>query len=537
MGPGDVGKSSILDAIDLCLGARRNAQFTDADFYNLDVEQPISITITIGELDDALKNMETYGNYLRGCNVEAKTIDDEPEKNCETVLTLRLTVAGDLEPVWKLVSDRVPAEQSRNLNWNDRLRLSPTRIGPMAEYNLAWRRGSVLNRLSEEKADTSAALAKAAREARSAFGDDADAQLGETLGIVAMTAKELGIPVGDKLKAMLDVHSASFSGGTVSLHGETGIPLKSLGLGSTRLLIAGLQRKAAKEAALILVDELEHGLEPHRIIRFLGSLGAKEKSPPLQAFLSTHSPVAVRELSGDQLFVVREDEGTHSATLLGTDDGIQGTIRSFPDAFLAKSVIVCEGASEVGLLRGLDNADVARGDPSLTALGIALVDAGGCDHIYKRANAFHRLNYRVCVFRDDDKRPDEVTEKAFADQGNGVFKWREGRALEDELFLSLSDQGVVKLVLRAVELHGEDLIESHIGSESGGKLKLADCKSDLTKEKREMLASAARSKKNSWFKTVGWMEAVAEDIVAPDEGTDDGFTDVVGSVYDWINGS
>lgn len=538
MGPGDVGKSSILDAIDLCLGARRNVQFTDADFYDLDVEKPISITLTIGELDDSLKNMETYGNYLRGCNLESKTIEDEPEKNCETVLTLRLTVAGDLEPLWTLVSDRAAAQgQSRNLNWNDRVRLSPTRIGALTDYNLAWRRGSVLNRLSEEKADTSAALAKAARQARSAFGDEADAQLGKTLGIVATTAKELGIPVGEKLKAMLDIHSASFSGGTVSLHGETGIPLKSLGLGSTRLLIAGLQRKAAKDAALILVDELEHGLEPHRIIRFLGSLGAKEKSPPLQAFLSTHSPVAVRELSGDQLFVVRQREGTHSATLLGTDDGIQGTIRSFPDAFLAKSVIVCEGASEVGFLRGLDNADVARGDPSLTALGIALVDAGGCDHIYKRANAFSRLNYRVCVFRDDDKQPDAATEKAFADKGNSVFKWRQGRALEDELFSSLSDQGVVKLLLLAVELHGEDLIESHIGSESGGKLKLADCKSDLTKEKREVLAKAARSKKNSWFKTVGWMEAVAEDIVAPDEGGDDGFTDVVGRVYDWINES
>ncbi len=40
IGPGDSGKSSILDAIDLCLGARRNIQFTDADFHLLDVENP-----------------------------------------------------------------------------------------------------------------------------------------------------------------------------------------------------------------------------------------------------------------------------------------------------------------------------------------------------------------------------------------------------------------------------------------------------------------------------------------------------------------
>ena len=60
------GKSSVLDAIDLCLGARRNVQFTDADFHMLDVEAPIEIAVTIGELDDALKSIEGYGLYLRG---------------------------------------------------------------------------------------------------------------------------------------------------------------------------------------------------------------------------------------------------------------------------------------------------------------------------------------------------------------------------------------------------------------------------------------------------------------------------------------
>jgi len=532
IGPGDAGKSSILDAIDLCLGARRNIQFTDADFHNLDVAAPISITITIGELDDALKNMESYGNYLRGCDVVAQTIEDEPETNCETVLTLQLTVAGDLEPVWKLISGRAQTEP-RNLNWSDRLRLSPTRIGVVADYNLAWRRGSVLNRLSEERADTSAALANAAREARSAFGDEADSQLGNTLKIVATTAKELGVPVGDKLKAMLDAHSVSFSGGTVSLHSEGGVPLKNLGLGSTRLLIAGLQRKAATQAAIILVDELEHGLEPHRIMRFLGSLGAKEKNPPLQAFLTTHSPVAVRELMGDQLFVVRESEGKHGASMLGIEDPVQATIRAFPEAFLARSVVVCEGASEVGFLRGIDRAGVKRGKPSVMALGASFVDAGGCDHIYKRANAFQCLNYRVCVFRDDDKKPEKAIEEAFVALGGELFKWRDGRTIEDELFLSLTDEATLSLLNRAVEIYGRDLIAAHIASESDGKFTIDDCSRNLDDEKRGVLGSAARNKRNSWFKTITWMEAIAEEIVAEAEA-DEAFWTVVDGVWDWI---
>src|SRR5713226_4836569 len=74
VGPGDSGKSSILDAVDLCLGAMRNIQFTDADFYGLDVEGPIEISVTIGDLDDDLKTLEAYGMYLRGFDARSRNI-------------------------------------------------------------------------------------------------------------------------------------------------------------------------------------------------------------------------------------------------------------------------------------------------------------------------------------------------------------------------------------------------------------------------------------------------------------------------------
>ena len=134
IGPGDSGKSTVLDGIDLCLGARRNAQFSDADFFNLDVKQPISISVTIGGLDDALKNFDNYGLFLRGFRTTTGEVEDEPEKDLETVLTLNLTVLGDLEPVWTLISDRAKAQHAtRNLTWTDRVQLSPTRIRALAE--------------------------------------------------------------------------------------------------------------------------------------------------------------------------------------------------------------------------------------------------------------------------------------------------------------------------------------------------------------------------------------------------------------------
>ncbi|WP_432763235.1 AAA family ATPase [Echinimonas agarilytica] len=53
IGPGDSGKSTILDAIDLCLGARRNFSFTDAD-------SGVTAIIIIGN-GWALSNSNAFG--------------------------------------------------------------------------------------------------------------------------------------------------------------------------------------------------------------------------------------------------------------------------------------------------------------------------------------------------------------------------------------------------------------------------------------------------------------------------------------------
>ena len=541
IGPGDSGKSTILNAIDLCLGARRNIQFTDADFYRLDVETPITISVTLGELDEELKRFETYGLYLQGFDAATGAIEDEPEKDLETVLTVRLTVESDLEPSWSLVSERAEAlGQSRSLSWGDRLRLAPTRIGGGADYHLGWKQGSVLNRVSEERADASAALAQAARNARDVFTEAMGGQLDETLGIVAATAKELGIPMGENLGATLDAHAVSFSDGAISVHDEDGVPLRNLGAGSMRLLVTGLQRRAASQS-ILLIDELEHGLEPHRIIRLIDSLGAKDAPPPLQVFMTTHSPVALRELAGHHLWVTRPGEDEHQVLCVGIADDIQGTIRKYPEAFLAHSVIVCEGASEVGFLRGIDQFQVASGNIAMAAHGTVPVDSGGGDanRPFTRGAAFLTLGYRTAVFRDDDKKPAEAVQADFLARGGHDFTWREGRALEDELFMSLSQDGVQNLLHRAIDLHGEDLINAHIQATTKDSKKLDEIQTELLigaslEENRGILGKASRSKKNSWFKTVTWMEGVARDIVGPDlVNADPEFMARVEAIFTW----
>jgi putative ATP-dependent endonuclease of the OLD family len=232
------------------------------------------------------------------------------------------------------------------------------------------------------------------------------------------------------------------------------------------MLVAGLQRSAAAETAMILVDETEYGLEPHRIIRFVTSLGAKDGAPPLQVFMTTHSPVVLRELSGNQLFVVRRQDERHNIKNVGTDDDTQGTMRLYPDAFLAPSVLVCEGATEVGFVRGIDLFRVESEETSIAALGLALVDCcgGEPERCFKRAAVFQKLGYRTGILRDSDKAVERVLETTFTDGDGALFAWREGRAIEDELFLGLSDTALDALLNLAVELHGEELIDANINS-------------------------------------------------------------------------
>jgi len=66
------------------------------------------------------------------------------------------------------------------------------------------------------------------------------------------------------------------------------------------------------------------------------------------------------------------------------------------------------------------------------------------------------LGYRNAIVRDDDMKPTDAVEQAYISRGGKVIAWRDGRTLEDELFLSLTNNAIGKLIDRAIELHGED---------------------------------------------------------------------------------
>jgi putative ATP-dependent endonuclease of OLD family len=517
VGPGDIGKSTVLDAIDYCLGARRSLTFTDADFHGLNETRPIRIEATIGELPDALLDLDTYGLYLRGFDPATGVVVDEPGVGIETVLTVVLTVDQSLEPMWTLHSDRAAAsDQQRGLPWALRGRLAPTRLGPGAGYHFAWRQGSLLSRLTDDLPDASSSLATAARQARRAFGEQTAPGLEATLESITAQATRLGVNVGDGLRAMLDAESVALGRGTIALHMSDGVPLQCLGAGSVRLLAAGMQRAMDGGPSMLLADEIEHGLEPHRICRLLDALGAKDETPSSQVFLTTHSPVAIREMSGDALFVLRRNaEGEHTCIHVGDSDEVQGTARAYPEALLSRVVVVCEGASEVGLMRGLDQYEDTCERATLASVGVAYIDGGGESKVVARARALQSLGFSTSILRDSDLPAAPVGEGEYLDRGGRVFTWQTGQALEDALFADLPSAAVNRLLDLAVDKVTEQTVDAQIRSKSANAFGLDECRAELTIERRRAVGAAAKSKHGAWFKSVSDMEVAARDVIGP----------------------
>jgi len=515
IGAGDTGKSTLLDAIELALAPRRNLAFSDADFWQLDVTKQIDLRVTVGDLPDVLLDIDRFGVMHRGWDAATGLLSDEPGAGLEDVITVRLTIDQDLEPRWSLYSDRADADgTTREMPSAERKKLAPTRLGVYANHHLAWGNRSILNKLAEIPSGAGGALADAARKARAEFGTAALTQVQDALDIVHAVAEKAGIAGALDATALLDAHGISFSGGTIALHDKDGVPLRNLGVGSSRLLIAGLQAAAGEASPFVLVDEVEHGLEPHRIIRLLHTLGSKETAPARQIFLTTHSAVVVRELSAGQLWRAADD-GSGGVAMSRTDGGVesQKTLRACAEAFLAPQVVVCEGPTEIGLLRGLDVHRDQISQPTFAAVGAAFADGAG-DNMINRACAFADLGYRTALLRDCDKPFTPAQLGRLAAAGVMQFHWDEGLSTEQALCLSLPDDEIEKLVEVAIEECGKDRVNNDLRIQSATLN--ADMFSTLIGfglDERQHLGAAA--KKGSWFKNVTLGERVGREVLAP----------------------
>ena len=538
VGQGDSAKSTILDAIELVLSSRWNLSFSDSDFYNADCSTPIVIKATVGELPPELLTEDRFGLFQRGWDLE-KGLVDEPDDGHEVVLTIQLFVDDSLEPQWTVITDRYP--EGKKISSRDRERIGVTRLGTNVDRDLSWGRGSVLARFTDDSEDLSRAMADAYRCARRSFASGCTPTLDDAAHRAQKAAGQLGVgaSAGEAFRPGLDTRIVTPIVAAVCLHdGE--IPLRLAGLGSRRLTAFALQRTGIALGAVVLIDEIEHGLEPYRLRNLLRFLQTPPDSSPSaeaadsaslgQVIMVTHSPVVVTELMADQVSVVHRE--CDRIRILQASRELQPLIRACPSALLSQRVVVCEGRTELGLLRGLENYWAERhGGIPPAYYGVDFTEGGGRTDGPTRALHLANLCYEVAYLGDSDQ-PIEPNETILEQNGVQVILWGDMVSLEQRICLDLPFKELQKVMDLAVEILGEKLEdpEQAVLSRIANQL---DCAlTSLGKEVaswfapnrdeamiRQAIGAAAKDdhsnkKRKGWFKDIEAGKALAKLVAA-----------------------
>ena len=499
IGKGDTSKSTLLDAIRYTFYPQWNLSLSDSDFHQCRIDNPITIEITLGELAGDFCALNKYGNYLQGWDTTKLQLIDEPDDHLERVLTVRLSVEKDLEPKWHVVCERNP--EGVAFKQGDRNKVSVGLIGAYSERQLSWATGTALAKLTEAQS-LNELLANASRTARASLDADRAVTLANFDAAADKSqavAKLLGVPVMSKFKAHLDLASINLKVGGLTLH-DGDIPLRQLGLGSRRMLLCGIQQMGLEDGHITLFDEVEFGLEPHRLTRLIKHVREDKRG---QYFLTTHSPTVLRELTTQELYVVHNKAGVVQI-IPAADEAIQkhelqGKIRSSTEAFLAKKVVVCEGATEVGFLRGFDDYQVSCKKDPLSYHGVALLDAKGASKVKALAKAFKSLCYEVSVLADGDAEDQfsPADEAELVAEGIPVYVWGDKLSLEERAFQDLPWASVLSSVQLAQTVLGFPAAEQ-IRAKYQGALDPDVAQWRESQQCRTAIGQAA--KRAGWFK-------------------------------------
>src|SRR5271170_2967175 len=288
LGGGDVGKTTILDAVALLLSPTNPSILSDTDYYRRDEQAGFVIEAVM-----ALPSLTGIANQIKpswpwdwnGSEAVVPSIDGEDAgtPNNEPVYRLRLRGTEDLELVYEIVR---PDAEADSLPVGLRRAIGVVRLSgdDRNDRDLRLVQGSALDRLLSDKGLRSRMASELAKndvknelttEAQTALKNLDTAFQRESLP----TGLDLAITGGQGASI------ASMIGLTADRYGIQ-LPLASWGAGTRRLSALAIAEQNQGEAPITLVDEIERGLEPYR----QRALVEKLQSGKAQVFLTTHSP-------------------------------------------------------------------------------------------------------------------------------------------------------------------------------------------------------------------------------------------------------
>jgi putative ATP-dependent endonuclease of OLD family len=431
LGGGDVGKTTILDAISLLLSPTNSASVLDSDYNLRDEEAEFSIEAVMalpsgGGINHLTKPSWPWNWDGRDAVVPAHD-DESGETASEEVYVLRVRGTADLELSYEIVQ---PSGITETLPVSFRRKIGLVRLSgdDRNDRDLRLVQGSALDRLLTDKGLRSRMARKLAEnDVWSELSDDARKALSDLDDAFRKR----------KLPDDLDIAVTGGQGPSIaSLVGLTAkrqtvqLPLSSWGAGTRRLSALAIAEQIQGGNPITVVDEVERGLEPYR----QRILMARLQGVTSQAFITTHSPAVISAGAKASLWYLDQTgrlgklAGAKVARLRATD----------PDSFLARLTVVAEGITEVGFVRSL----LAKALSSeLQPLGFHVADGGGHDTTIELLESLSEGGMQFGGFADNENRHPTRWADVQKQLGPLLFRWKSGD-IESNLVDSLADHQI-----------------------------------------------------------------------------------------------
>lgn len=551
IGAGDSGKSTLLTAIEWALWPSWSLIATDTDFYNCDTTTPIEITVSITDLPKVLMKEDKFGLYLRDFEKVCFGGDDEPTDTGVIILTIQLTIDDSLEPKWNVITSRT---DPKPISQKDRRLLPFGVVGFDHEKDFQWGRGSILQKYADSREALHSAFTQAMRAAVENTCLEALDQMAPTLKEVG---KQYGVGFNGEVHNRLLMQNGSYS--TAVGVFDDKVPFVQRGLGSKRLLSIGMNVNACDDDTLVLVDEVETGLEPYRISALINQFRKQFKDQG-QLIMTTHSRSVVCECSVNELCVVSNVSGELSIHQLDKVENIkgevQGIIRGEPDAFLCKRIIVCEGKTEIGLLRSLDENYFFKKGTRFAHYGVGTALGGGGNKFFSLARLLKSCGYDCCILMDSDIDSEEAEKEEIEKNGIKVFSWEKGNAIEEQIFKDASVQCAEQLIAYAVQIKDIQSVETHLNNEfrdetkeyrveEGSVILCGNDKGEVSRDVLRRIGKVAKGKLNkkkqlegAWFKRIDLGQDVGDIVFSSEDQIveESNFKEVIRGILKWVTG-
>jgi putative ATP-dependent endonuclease of the OLD family len=517
LGGGDVGKTTILDAIALLLSPTNPNVVPDTDYYDRQEENGFVIDAVISLPDDSKINSLLKAAWPWDWDGEkpiVPSIDgDGTQIHNEPIYWLQVTGTPELDLVYEV---KQPDGTSETMPLALRRQLCPVRLSSddRNDRDLRFVHGSALDRLLSDKTLRSRLSSKLAEtNVVDALNDDSKNALSSLSDVFAKTSLPTDLDLS--ITGAPGISVMALIGLTARRDGVQ-LPLSSWGAGTRRLSALAIAEQTQGPTPITLVDEIERGLEPYRQRVLMGKLGSNKA----QAFITTHSAAAISAAANSTLWYV-----DHAGNI-GRLDGAkvaQQRIRD-PEAFLSRLAIVCEGVTEVGFVTTLLLA--ALGAP-LEQTGIRVVDGGGHETTLGLLEALAEGGLSFGGFADDEGGKHPTRWKKLEERlGKLLFRWPLG-CLEENIIAQVPEAKLEAFIKDTTgEKTGRRLrsLQERLGAESkefsvlrekaGGDLRklIIEAATGAVPEGKESEKKHFQSHSQDWFKSVGGGQELANKV-------------------------